>query len=80
MVADPRECRIFARKATNDSMRIQFEDLAHQWQQIASDIEKFRRQTHEPSPLSWSNASVQAQTASKPMRSAVPRGTLLDHL
>ena len=54
MHAGPKECRIYAlrcmdlaRKATNDIMRDQFEDLAHQWQQIASDIEKFRRQIHE---------------------------------
>jgi predicted nucleic acid-binding Zn-ribbon protein len=36
-----------ARKATNDRTRAQFEDLAHQWQQIASDIEKFRQQIDE---------------------------------
>ena len=51
MVADPKECRVYAlrcmdlaRKATDYSIRVQFEDLARQWEQIASDIEKYRQQ------------------------------------
>ena len=54
MVAGPKECRIYAlrcmdlaRKAGNETIRVQFEDLARQWEQIASDIEKFRHQIHE---------------------------------
>jgi hypothetical protein len=36
-----------ARKAGNETIRVQFEDLARQWEQIASDIEKFRYQIDE---------------------------------
>ena len=51
MVAGPKECRVYAlrcmdlaRQATEYSVRAQFEDLARQWEQIASDIEKYRQQ------------------------------------
>ena len=54
MVADPRECRIYAlqcmdlaRKARGNDIRAQFEDFARQWEQIASDIENFRHQADE---------------------------------
>ena len=36
-----------ARRATNDSARAQFEDLARQWEQIASDLENLRQQADE---------------------------------
>jgi hypothetical protein len=54
MVADPKECRIYAfrcidlaRKATNKRVRAQFEDLAYQWQRIGADLEDMRRQIDE---------------------------------
>jgi hypothetical protein len=36
-----------ARKATDCSIRVQFQDLARQWLQIAADMEQFRKQIDE---------------------------------
>ena len=54
MVAGPEQCRRYAircmdlaREARTPSVRAQLEDLAHQWRQIASEIEKYREQIDE---------------------------------
>ena len=54
MAASSKECRVYAirclelaRKASDRTVRAQFEDLARQWEQIASDIEKMRQQADE---------------------------------
>jgi hypothetical protein len=90
MVAGPEQCRRYAvrcmdlaREARTPSVRAQLEDLAHQWRQIASEIEKYREQIDElglsPDRLSNTSRGLR-RTAAKPMPSVIGRAALLEHL